>query len=146
VELWDEARVAVEQVLAVTANGSIGYAAFYAAPAPVHHASAQEPGDLALEWSGTLRWRSARGKPIMAQRETLRARSLLGNSAPPPTGNLPYAVALWRKGDRELIERVLARAPSAALARAIFKAAQTEHPERRITLHRGERLIADTTE
>src|ERR1051326_7837955 len=31
VELWDEARPSVEQVLAVTANGSIGYAAYYAA-------------------------------------------------------------------------------------------------------------------
>jgi hypothetical protein len=31
VELWDEAKQAVEQVLAVTANGSIGYAAYYAA-------------------------------------------------------------------------------------------------------------------
>jgi hypothetical protein len=31
VELWDEEKQTVEQVLAVTANGSIGYAAFYAA-------------------------------------------------------------------------------------------------------------------
>jgi hypothetical protein len=31
VELWDERRLSVEQVLAVTANGSIGYAAYYAA-------------------------------------------------------------------------------------------------------------------
>jgi hypothetical protein len=31
VELWDEEKKVVEQVLAVTANGSIGYAAFYAA-------------------------------------------------------------------------------------------------------------------
>ncbi|MBV8752088.1 MAG: hypothetical protein JO328_04430 [Hyphomicrobiales bacterium] len=31
VELWDEAKHSVEQVLAVTASGSIGYAAFYAA-------------------------------------------------------------------------------------------------------------------
>jgi hypothetical protein len=31
VELWDEAKTAVEQILAVTANGSIGYAAYYAA-------------------------------------------------------------------------------------------------------------------
>jgi hypothetical protein len=31
VELWDESRSHVEQVLAVTANGSIGYAAYYAA-------------------------------------------------------------------------------------------------------------------
>ena len=31
VELWDESRSSVEQVLAVTANASIGYAAYYAA-------------------------------------------------------------------------------------------------------------------
>jgi hypothetical protein len=31
VELWDDERKAVEQVLAVTAHGSIGYAAYYAA-------------------------------------------------------------------------------------------------------------------
>src|SRR4051812_30781368 len=31
VELWDQAKRAVEQVLAVTVNGSIGYAAYYAA-------------------------------------------------------------------------------------------------------------------
>ncbi len=31
VELWDEKKTSVEQVLAVTANGSIGYAAYYAA-------------------------------------------------------------------------------------------------------------------
>ena len=31
VELWDDSRSSVEQVLAVTANGSIGFAAYYAA-------------------------------------------------------------------------------------------------------------------
>ena len=31
VELWDDSRASVDQVLAVTANGSIGYAAYYAA-------------------------------------------------------------------------------------------------------------------
>src|SRR5262245_38516621 len=31
VELWDETSTSVEQVLAVTASGSIGYAAYYAA-------------------------------------------------------------------------------------------------------------------
>jgi hypothetical protein len=31
VELWDEAKGSIEQVLAVTANGSIGFAAYYAA-------------------------------------------------------------------------------------------------------------------
>src|SRR5687768_6463193 len=31
IELWEEGKKRVEQVLAVTANGSIGYAAYYAA-------------------------------------------------------------------------------------------------------------------
>jgi hypothetical protein len=31
VELWDTGKTGVEQVLAVTANSSIGYAAYYAA-------------------------------------------------------------------------------------------------------------------
>lgn len=31
VELWNDSRSSVEQVLAVTAHGSIGYAAYYAA-------------------------------------------------------------------------------------------------------------------
>lgn len=31
VELWNEGRTAVEQVLAIAANASIGYSAFYAA-------------------------------------------------------------------------------------------------------------------
>ena len=37
VELWDEAKQSVEQVLAVTASGSIGYAAFYAATREYPH-------------------------------------------------------------------------------------------------------------
>jgi hypothetical protein len=39
---------------------------------------------------------------------------------------------------------VLARAVNAQLAREIFKAAQGEHPERRITLRRGRRIVADS--
>ena len=31
VELWDAAKTGIEQILAVTANASIGYAAYYAA-------------------------------------------------------------------------------------------------------------------
>jgi hypothetical protein len=37
VELWNETRTSVEQVLAVTANGSIGYAAYYAATREFPH-------------------------------------------------------------------------------------------------------------
>ncbi len=59
---------------------------------------------------------------------------------------LPYRIELWREDDRSAVERVLALAVSAPLARAIFQAAQREHPERRITLCRGTRMLADTAE
>lgn len=66
-----------------------------------------------------------------------------GTRSRPPDG-LPYAVELWNADGALKVERVLARAANAQLARAIFKAAQGEHPERRITLRRGNRIIADT--
>jgi len=56
---------------------------------------------------------------------------------------LPYTVELWQMDD--VIERVLARAANALLARAIFKAAQDEHPGRRITLRRGSHIVADSS-
>jgi hypothetical protein len=58
---------------------------------------------------------------------------------------LPYCIELWASAERE-IERVLARAINAPLARAIFTAARSEHPDRRITLRRGSRIIADSAE
>lgn len=57
---------------------------------------------------------------------------------------LPFRVELWQDGKGKAIERVLARAVSAALGRAIFNAALSEHPDRRITLRRGSRVIADS--
>jgi hypothetical protein len=57
---------------------------------------------------------------------------------------LPFRVELWHDGSGDTVERVLARAASAPLARAIFKAAQGEHPERRITLRRDHQIIADS--
>ena len=67
-------------------------------------------------------------------------------SPPEPGEHLPYRVELWTGDDRDVVERVLARAANAAVARAIFKAARDEHPERRITLRRGVRIVADTAE
>ena len=63
--------------------------------------------------------------------------------AGPSTNNtkLPYSIELW-DAQRKDVERVLARAVSAPLARAIYSAALEEHPERRITLCRGTRVIA----
>jgi hypothetical protein len=58
--------------------------------------------------------------------------------------NLPYRIELWDAVDGVLVERVLARAFTAPLARVIFRAARNEHPNRRITLRRGTRLIADS--
>ena len=59
---------------------------------------------------------------------------------------LPYCVELWQAEDGGAIERVLARASSAILARAIFKAAGDSHPGRRITLRRGSHIVADSAE
>jgi hypothetical protein len=63
--------------------------------------------------------------------------------ARPSATKLPYRIELWdthKKG----VERVLARAVNAPLARAIYSAARDEHPERRITLCRGARVIAQS--
>lgn len=56
--------------------------------------------------------------------------------------DLPYAIELLAATDNRTIERVLARAHNSALAQAIFRAAQTEHPGRVITLRRGAEIIA----
>lgn len=62
-----------------------------------------------------------------------------------PNEKLPYRIELWDATKTDTVERLLARAVSAQLARAIFKAVITEHPGRRITLQRGSRVIADST-
>jgi hypothetical protein len=67
-----------------------------------------------------------------------------GSATPAGTEALPYRVELWQDGLGDAVERVLARALNAQLARAIFKAATGEHPNRRITLRKGTRVIADT--
>jgi hypothetical protein len=55
---------------------------------------------------------------------------------------LPYRIELWDGAADE--RRILARAISAQLARAIFRAASDEHPESRILLRRGNRIVADS--
>ena len=57
--------------------------------------------------------------------------------------DLPYAVMLWDLR-RLAPERVLARAASITLARAIYRAAQSEHLGRKIALLHGLRTIAET--
>jgi hypothetical protein len=62
---------------------------------------------------------------------------------PPSQEDLPYRIELWHAGRSE-VERVLGRAVSAALAQAIFKAAQGEYPQRRITLSKGGAMVSDS--
>jgi len=54
VELWDEAKASVEQVLAVTANGSIGYAAYYAATReyPNRYITLRHKSGIVSRWNG----------------------------------------------------------------------------------------------
>lgn len=55
VELWDKAKLSVEQVLAVTTNGSIGYAAYYAATRefPERHVTLRHKGQVLSSWNGS---------------------------------------------------------------------------------------------
>jgi hypothetical protein len=58
---------------------------------------------------------------------------------------LPYSIELWDSGGH-VLERVVARALNAQLARAIFHAARKEHAEARILLRRGTRTVADSAD
>ncbi len=70
---------------------------------------------------------------------------ILPVKAPPgETEELPYLVELWHEKGGDKVERILGRAVNAQLARAIFKAAMDEHPNRRITLRSANRVIADS--
>jgi hypothetical protein len=57
VELWDEAKTSVEQVLAVTANASIGYAAYYAATRehPDRYVTLRHKNSIVSKWNGPER-------------------------------------------------------------------------------------------
>lgn len=54
VELWNEPGAAVEQVIAVTANASIGYAAYYAATReyPDRHITLRHKNSIVARWRG----------------------------------------------------------------------------------------------
>jgi hypothetical protein len=54
VELWDQPKAAVEQVLAVTISGSIGYAAYYAATRefPERYITLRHKNRIISRWNG----------------------------------------------------------------------------------------------
>ena len=82
-------------------------------------------------------------RPPDARQANLSGTGTPSRPPPEPRDELPYSVELWRLEDAA-VERVLARASSAQLAHAIFNAARSEHPGRRITLQQGSRIIADS--
>jgi hypothetical protein len=54
VEIWNETGASVEQIVAVTANASIGYAAYYAATReyPDRHITLRHKNSVVARWSG----------------------------------------------------------------------------------------------
>jgi hypothetical protein len=82
----------------------------------------------------------------MTDREQTNAKSTEPAQSDTNEGDdLPYSVVLWPEAGA-LNGKVLARAASIVLARAIYLAALTENPERRITLNRGTLTITDSRE
>lgn len=79
----------------------------------------------------------------MAEHERERSSVARLDRTPPPEQQLPYRIELWDEAG-ENVERTLARALNAPLARAIFKAVLAEHPARRITIRNGKRMVADS--
>lgn len=59
------------------------------------------------------------------------------------SARLPYTVELWSLTRTEP-ERIIGRAASAVLARAIFTAAEREHLGRLVRLRRGAHVLAET--
>lgn len=59
---------------------------------------------------------------------------------PPSPDRLPYAMEIWDL-PRSSVERIVARADSFTVARAVFASAVAENPARRIVLRQGQRLI-----
>ena len=54
VELWDQTKQSVEQVLAVASNGAIGYAAYYAATRehPLRYITLRHNNRIVSRWNG----------------------------------------------------------------------------------------------
>ncbi len=70
-------------------------------------------------------------------------RGVDNGAATASTEQLPYAVELWNL-TRTAPERVIARAASATLARAIFAAARTEHLGRKLVLRRAFQVLQES--
>jgi hypothetical protein len=79
----------------------------------------------------------APGKQHASRKRNSGSAEALGNG-----DKLPYRIELW---EGATVDRLLALAGHASLARAIYKAATTEHPGRVVVLSRGTKIIARST-
>jgi hypothetical protein len=68
-------------------------------------------------------------------------RERISQSGAPRSPDLPFRIELWNEQGSE-VERVVARAYSASLAQAIFKAACEQYPGRQLSLWHGRERIA----
>jgi hypothetical protein len=149
VELWDTACKSVEQVLAVTANGSIGLrptmqpvGSFQIVTSHCGTKTASFRAGMVHDTEGNGPFQRAEAEmfsPARARKEALAA-----GEATMPNDKLLYCIELWGSIEGGHIEKVLARAANAKLARAIYRAAQNEYPDRRLTLRRGTKTLAET--
>lgn len=82
---------------------------------------------------------------MMSGREDDRIVALQVNASAAAEQNddLPFVVELW-DAKASKVERLIARASSGQLARAIFASAQKEFPGRRITVRRGLQIVVDS--
>jgi hypothetical protein len=76
-----------------------------------------------------------------AERGSKRKRGETPADASPD--ELPYVVELWNAAGTKVV-RAIARAHNLGLARAIFRAASAENPQRRLTLRRNGRILASS--
>ena len=78
---------------------------------------------------------------MIASNQTRAKRERAGAKPSSRTPDLPFRIELWDVEQRNM-ERVVARAHSASLAQAIFKAACAEFPDRHLSLWRGREQLA----
>jgi hypothetical protein len=75
--------------------------------------------------------------------KVLALQTAVGRAGSTDNDELPFCVELWGV-EAGTVDRVLARALSMQLARAIYTAALSEFPQRRITLRRGSDIVLDS--
>jgi hypothetical protein len=69
-------------------------------------------------------------------------RERIARDDSPRSTDLPFRIELWDDG-RSAVERVVARAHSANLAQAIFRAACEQYPGRKVSLWRDRERVAE---